>query len=74
MLPDWKVVKILEGAGRSTALPETAWPEPSRRRFAALVDDWWRRADAVRVGRAAGMQRPVAWPEMLLAPPIPEER
>ena len=74
VLPDWRVLKILEGAGRSTAPPETAWPEPSRRRYAALVDDWWRRADAVRVGRAAGMQRPVAWPEMLLTPPIPENR
>lgn len=73
MLSDWKVM-ILEGAGRTTAPPEKAWPELSRRRYAALVDDWWRRSDAIRVGRAAGMQRPVSWPEMLLAPPIPEER
>ena len=30
--------------------------------------------EAARVSRAAGMQRPVAWPEMLLTPPISEGR
>ena len=74
VVPDWRVVRILDGVGKAAAPPEPAWPEPSRRRYAALVDEWWRQADAVRLGRAAGMQRPVAWPEMLLTPPIPEGR
>lgn len=74
VVPDWKVVKILKGVGRSAEPSERVWPEPLRRRYAELVDNWWRQVDAVRVGRAAGMQRPVAWPEMLLTPPISEGR
>ena len=74
VVPDWRVVKILDGVGRSAEPLERVWPEPSRRRYADLVDDWWRKADAARVGRAAGMQHPVAWPEMLLTPPISDGR
>ncbi|MCY4627211.1 MAG: hypothetical protein OXE58_06550 [Acidobacteria bacterium] len=59
-----KMLNERGGRGRSgdSALPEM---DPA---LAGLVDDWVSGVDAVAVGGAAGMQRPVAWPEMLLLP------
>ena len=67
LLRDWELLKMLNerggrGRGADSMLPEM---DPT---LVRLMDDWVSGVDAVAVGGAAGMQRPVAWPEMLLLP------
>lgn len=67
VLRDWELLKALNQPGsRSRAAdPAPAAADPA---LASLVDDWVDGMDALEVGRAAGMQRPASWPEMLLLP------
>ena len=65
---DWELLKMLnERRARRTA-GGARGPIEAVRAYAPLVDDWLKRFDAGHFGRAAGMRRPVGWPEMLLLP------
>ena len=68
VLRDWELLGVLSDSGSRNKVADAATAADAIAKHAPLVDDWWRRFDAVRFGRAAGMRRPVAWPEMLLLP------
>lgn len=68
VLRDWELLRTLNERGSRVTggeLSPVAWTAPS---LSSLVDGWVREVDAAGAGRAAGMQLPVSWPEMLLLP------
>ena len=67
VLPDWQLLKLLnEPGGRGLGTESAPLEAPSD--LGSYLDDWMDGVDVVRLGQAAGMQRPVAWPEMLSLP------
>ena len=65
---DWELLKMLNERGARRAADMPATPVEVVQQYAGLVDEWSNRFDALHFGNAAGMRRPVAWPEMLLLP------
>ena len=74
VLRDWELLRTVNERGSRGKVGDMASAADAIREHAPLVDDWWKRFDALHLGRAAGMRRPVAWPEMLLLPPSADER
>ena len=74
VLRDWELLRTVNERGSRGKVGDMANAADAIRDHAPLVDDWWKRFDALHLGRAAGMRRPVAWPEMLLLPPPAGER
>ena len=68
VLRDWEMLRMLNEHGSRGKARDVVTSAEAIRRHMPLVDEWWHWFDAQRFGRAAGMQRPVAWPEMLLLP------
>ena len=74
VLRDWELLSVLNERGTRARIADPASTADRVAVQASLVDEWWMSFDAALFGRAAGMQRPVAWPEMLLLPPSAGER
>ncbi len=74
VLRDWELLRMLDEHGSRGKGRDVVTSAKATRKHMPLVDEWWQRFDAQHFGRAAGMRRPVAWPEMLLLPPSTADR
>ena len=74
VLQDWELLRMLNEHGIRGKIRDVVTSAQATKEYVPLVDEWWQRFDAQHFGRAAGMRRPVAWPEMLLLPPSTADR